>query len=128
MNKLKGLIYMNKNVGLELYEAAIRRNMINQLKELRRNVKAIRGNEIEGGFAGILMALGAEMDRKNGINNKWSNNKTAPIAYEEATKIDNLLKNIEQICSEVNGEKHCFGMLKELAIEFTQRHGKFGEQ
>jgi hypothetical protein len=107
---------------------AVKQNMIEQLKELRRNVKAIRGSEIGGGFNGILMALGAEMDRKNGVPNNWNNKRTAPIAYEQAMDIDNLLENIKLICSEVKSEKHYFGMLKELASKMTSNHGKYGDR
>jgi predicted nucleotidyltransferase len=67
------------------------------------------------------------MDRKKGLSNQWYP-VTGLTAYEQAQKIDNLLKNIEHICSEVDSEKHYFGMLKELAGEMTQRHGKFGER
>ena len=117
---------MKQNVGPELYEMAVKQNMIEQLKELRSNVKAIRG-KIDGGFNGILMALGAEMDRKNGVSNNWYK-RTAPIAYEQAMDIDNLLENIKLICSEVKSEKHYFGMLKELASKMTSNHGKYGDR
>lgn len=95
---------MNQNVGPKLYEKAAKQNMIEQLKELRSNVKAIRGIEIGGGFNGILMALGAEMDRKIGRENDWYK-KTGSIAYEQAMNINNLLENIKLICSEVKSEK-----------------------
>lgn len=119
------VLHETGNIGIKLYEAAEKLNMIKQLKELRRNVKVIRGDEIEGGFVGILMALGAEMDRKNKSKNEWDE-KTGPIAYEEATKIDDLLKNIELIC--LNSGKHYFGMLRQLGFEMTQKHGRFGER
>jgi len=118
---------MKQNVGPKLYEMAVKENMIEQLKELRSNVKAIRGSEIGGGFNGILMALGAEMDRKNGVPNNWYK-RTAPIAYEQAMDIDNLLENIKLICSEVKSEKHYFGMLKRLAVEMTSNHGEYGDR
>ena len=119
---------MNQNVGLKLYEIAVEQNLIEHLKELRSNVKAIRGSDIDGGFNGILMALGAEMDRKNGVSNNWNNGKTAPVAYEQAMDIDNLLENIKLICSKVESEKHYFGMLEELAFEMTTNHGKYGDR
>ena len=122
-----GWFTMNQNVGPKLYELAVKQNMIEQLKELRSNVKAIRGSEIIGGFNGILMSLGAEMDRKIGRGNDWYN-KTGPTAYEQTMNIDNLLENIKLICSEVKSEKNYFGMLKELAIEMTLNHGKFGDR
>ncbi len=123
----RDVLLETRTVGLRLYEVAVaKQNMIEQLKELRKNVKTILGNEIDGGFVGILRALGAEMDRKNGLNNKWDE-KTGPKAYEEATKIDNLLENIQKICSEVDTERHYFGMLRQLGFEIAHRHGQFGE-
>jgi len=99
--------------------------MIEQFKDLRARVKT-RKPEISGSFNGILRALGAEMDRKSGINDDFGTN-TGPIAYEEAEKIDNLLGNIKLICSEVKNYKHYYGMLWELSDEITIKHGKFGE-
>lgn len=116
-----------RKVGLKLYEAVVKLNMIEQLKELRRKIKVIRVDEIEGGFVGIFMALGAEMDRKNGLKNKWDEN-TGPIAYEESTKIDKLIENIQLICSKVDRDRHYFGMLRQLGFEMAQKHGKFGER
>ncbi len=118
---------MIENHGEKLYELVVELNLIDQIKNLRKNVHAIRGNEISGGFNGILRALGAEMERKNGIDNKWDT-ITGPYAYEQADKIDDLLINIQSICLEINSEKDYFGMLKQLALEMTSKHGKFGNR
>lgn len=117
---------MIESHGKKLYELVVDRNMIDDLKDLRKKTHAIRGNAISGGFNGILRALGAQMERESGINNKWDK-ITGPIAYEQASNINNLLDNIQSICLEVNSEKDYFGMLKQLALEMTENHGKFGE-
>lgn len=113
------------NVRTPLYEASRIHGMIEPLKELRKNVKASRG-EIKGSFNGILTALGAEMDRRNGKINDMNNKITGPIACDEAKKTI-LFKNIENICFEVDSSKNYCGMLRELAKEMTANHGIFGE-
>ena len=117
---------MNQNVGPKLYTKSLELNMIEQFKDLRVRVKT-RKPEISGSFNGILRALGAEMDRKSGINDEFGKN-TGPITYEEAENIDNLLENIKFICSEVKNDKHYYGMLRELSDEIISKHGKYGDK
>jgi len=113
-------------IGLKLYEAAEKQNMIEQLKELRRNVSASNQIKIDGGFNGILRALGAQMDREKGLENNWDT-ETGRIAYKEAEKIDHLIEKLHFICKEVDDRKNYFGMLRQLGLQMTLKHGKLGD-
>jgi hypothetical protein len=117
------------SVGPSLYQKAKENNLLQDIYDLRNNVKNRRDLEqipgitpsfISGSLTGILRALGNEMDRRIKGINKTMDGRTGPIAYEEAEKIDKLIGGLQKICAEVNPSKNYSGMLSELGKQIDK--------
>jgi len=116
-------------VGPSLYQKAKENNLLQDIYDLKKNVKSRRDLEqipgiapsfISGSLTGIMRALGNEMDRTIKGIDKTMDGRTGPIAYEEAKKIDKLIDGLQRICAEIEPSKNYSGMLSELGKQIDK--------